>query len=115
MPYQTQKVKGGIKNVNKETGKATSKKPMTKANAEKQKKAIAISDKDKMKEHSKHHTSKHMKIMREEMKKGASFDKAHKKAMKEEPSKKSNHNNKGLSEKQKKLPKKLQDAIMKKK
>ena len=32
---------------NKKTGKATSKKPMTKDNAEKQKKAIAISEKEK--------------------------------------------------------------------
>jgi len=88
MPYDTKKTKGGVMNVNKKTGKATSKKPMTKANAEKQKKAIAMSEKDKMKEHSKHHTTKHMKIMREEMKKGASFDKAHKKAMKEAPPKK---------------------------
>jgi hypothetical protein len=45
MPYHTRKVKGGYKNVNKKTGKPTSKRPMTKANAEKQKKAIAISEK----------------------------------------------------------------------
>jgi len=87
MPYQTIKVKSGVKNVNKKTGKATSKKPMTKDNAEKQKKAIAISESERLKEHSKHHTAKHMKIMREEMKKGASFDKAHKKAMKDEKKK----------------------------
>jgi len=53
MPYTTKKVKGGVKNVNKETGKATSKKPMTKSNAEKQKKAIAISEKIKYKKKSK--------------------------------------------------------------
>tara|TARA_R100001086_G_C11801935_1_gene249092 strand:- start:406 stop:666 length:261 start_codon:yes stop_codon:yes gene_type:complete len=47
MPYHTKKVEGGVKNVNKKTGKATSKKPMTKANAEKQKKAIAMSEKEK--------------------------------------------------------------------
>jgi len=53
MPYSTKKVKGGVKNVNKETGKATSKKPMTKSNAEKQKKAIAISERIKYKKKSK--------------------------------------------------------------
>ena len=47
MPYDTKKMKGGVMNVNKKTGKATSKKPMTKANAEKQKKAIAMSEKEK--------------------------------------------------------------------
>jgi hypothetical protein len=49
MPYDTKKMKGGVMNVNKKTGKATSKKPMTKANAEKQKKAIAMSEKKKIK------------------------------------------------------------------
>jgi len=49
MPYHTKKVKGGYKNVNKKTGKPTSKKPMTKSNALKQKKAIAISEKKKAK------------------------------------------------------------------
>ena len=44
MPYHTKKVKGGYKNVNKKTGKPTSKKPMTKSNAQKQKKAIAIAE-----------------------------------------------------------------------
>lgn len=47
MPYHTKKVKGGYKNVNKKTGKPTSKKPMTKSNALKQKKAIAIAEKNK--------------------------------------------------------------------
>ena len=87
MPYSTKKVKGGVMNVNKKTGKATSKKPMTKDNAEKQKKAIAISEKEK----------KDMKKMKD------------KKKMDD----KKEHS--GLTEKQKKLPKKLQEAILKKK
>ena len=81
------KVKGGVKNVNKETGKATSKKPMTKENAKKQKIAIKISE-DKKKN---------------DKKKGDMKEKE-KKDMKG-----------GLTEKQKKLPKKLQEAILKKK
>tara|TARA_Y100000592_G_C5257407_1_gene215661 strand:+ start:301 stop:543 length:243 start_codon:yes stop_codon:yes gene_type:complete len=36
-----------------------------------------------MKEHSKHHSPKHMKMMRQDMSKGMSFEKAHKKAMKQ--------------------------------
>jgi hypothetical protein len=87
MPYHTKKVEGGVKNVNKKTGKATSKKPMTKANAEKQKKAIAMNEKDK-------------KMDKKDKKMDKKMDKK---------------DNKGLTEKQKKLPKKLQDAIMKKK
>ena len=86
------KVKGGVKNINKETGKATSKKPMTKMNAEKQKKAIAISEKKK----------KDPKEKKSDMKE------------KEKPKKDMKKEN-GLTEKQKKLPKKLQEAIMKKK
>ena len=148
MPYHTTKVKGGVKNINKETGKATSKKPMTKMNAEKQKKAIAISEKKKkdpkekkpdmkekekpkkdmkkgkelteaqekrLKEHSKKHggmKSAHMKDMIKSMKDGDTFAKAHKKAMEHESM---HDNSKGLTEKQKNLPKKLQEAIMKKK
>ncbi len=81
MPYETKKVKGGVKNVNKKTGKETSKKPMTKANAEKQKKAIAISESEKLKDNKM----------------------------------KDNKKDKGLTEKQKKLPKKLKEEILKKK
>ena len=35
-----------------------------------------------LKKHKKHHTAKHMKQMKADMKKGDSFNKAHKKALK---------------------------------
>tara|TARA_Y100001937_G_scaffold112711_1_gene160593 strand:+ start:80 stop:232 length:153 start_codon:yes stop_codon:yes gene_type:complete len=38
---------------------------------------------DTLQKHSKHHTSKHIRMMRIAMKKGLSFTKAHKKAQKE--------------------------------
>lgn len=41
-----------------------------------------------LKEHSKHHTKKHMDIMKKEIKKGKTFNQAHKTALKEEPKKK---------------------------
>ena len=93
MPYDTKKMKGGVMNVNKKTGKATSKKPMTKANAEKQKKAIAMSEKEK----------KDKKKM-DDMKK-----------MKDKKKMDDKKEHKGLTEKQKKLPMKLKEAILKKK
>ena len=37
---------------------------------------------DKLKEHSKHHSSKHMAMMKKDIKKGMSFSAAHKKAQK---------------------------------
>ena len=98
MPYHTKAVKGGVKNINKKTGKATSKKPMTRENAEKQKKVIAMKEKakdmkkgkgkskdsmeDRLKEHSNHHSKKHMDMMRKDIKAGMSFSMAHKKAQK---------------------------------
>ncbi len=100
MPYHTRKVKGGFMNINKKTGDKTSKKPMTKSNAEKQKKAIAISDKKKekpvmkpkkdlsarqkqlMKEHKIHHSKEHMAMMRKLMKQGFCFEQAHEMTMK---------------------------------
>ena len=38
---------------------------------------------DAMKRHSEHHSSKHMKMMKSEMRKGKSFGQAHKKAQKQ--------------------------------
>jgi hypothetical protein len=75
---------------------------------------------DKLKEHAKEHGgmgSKHMRTMKKLMEEGMSFAKAHREAMKEEgktPKKESKSMN-GLTEKQKKLPKKLQQGIMRKK
>ncbi len=37
---------------------------------------------DKLKEHAKHHTAKHMRMMRKDIKGGMSFTKAHNKAKK---------------------------------
>lgn len=45
-------------------------------------KALTKSQKDKLKQHSIHHTKKHIDAMRNDMKKGISFTQAHKKAMK---------------------------------
>ena len=92
MPYHTVKVKGGFKNV--KDGKSTSKKPMTKENAMKQKIAIAISEskekpsmkpkkqlskrqKDLMKTHSEHHTKDHLDMMKKLMLKGFCFEQSH--------------------------------------
>ena len=41
-----------------------------------------MDNKKKLQKHSKHHSSKHMKKMKTDMKKGDSFTKAHKKALK---------------------------------
>ena len=43
---------------------------------------LTDAQKKKLKEHSKHHTSKHMAMMRKDMKAGMSFTAAHKKAQK---------------------------------
>lgn len=45
-------------------------------------KALTPAQKRKLKEHSKHHTKKHMDMMKKDMKSGVSFYSAHKKAMK---------------------------------
>ena len=46
------------------------------------KKALTQRQKDTLKKHSVHHTSKHMAMMRKLMREGATFTTAHKKAMK---------------------------------
>ena len=43
---------------------------------------LTDAQKKKLKEHSKHHSSKHMAMMRKDMKAGKSFSAAHKKAQK---------------------------------
>tara|TARA_B100000925_G_C21878575_1_gene417414 strand:+ start:247 stop:417 length:171 start_codon:yes stop_codon:yes gene_type:complete len=45
-------------------------------------KPLTQRQKDTLKRHSKHHTSKHMTLMRSLMRKGHTFTKAHKEAMK---------------------------------
>jgi hypothetical protein len=50
----------------------------------KHKKELTKRQEDKMKKHSKHHTSKHMKLMRSKMMQGMSFSEAHKMAQKKE-------------------------------
>lgn len=100
MPYSVCKVEGGYK-VKKAAcgcgcaGEFMSKKPLTRDTAEKQKKAIELSeakqskinlDSKKLREHAKLHKggmkSKHMQNMVKFMKAGDSFKKAHKKAVK---------------------------------
>jgi len=81
---------------------------------------LTKSQMDKLKEHSKEHggmNSKHMRMMKKMMEEGMSFSKAHREAMKmdDKDSKSKSKPMKGLTEKQKKLPKKLQEGIMKKK
>ena len=78
---------------------------------------LTKSQMDKLKEHSKEHggmNSKHMRAMKRMMEDGMSFAKAHREAMKMDKEDKSKPM-RGLTEKQKKLPKKLQEGIMKKK
>ena len=96
MPYHIKKVNSGYKVAKKSDGKTFSKKPMTEKKAKKQMAAIGISEskqkakktgltpaqEKKLKEHSKHHSSKHMAMMRKDMKNGLSFTKAHNKAKK---------------------------------
>ncbi len=50
---------------------------MKKKVVKKKSKGLTQKQKDKLKEHSKHHTSKHMTIMKKMMKGGATFTKAH--------------------------------------
>ena len=45
-------------------------------------KKLSDAQNKKLKEHSKHHSSKHMAMMRKDMKSGMSFTAAHKKAQK---------------------------------
>jgi len=45
--------------------------------------SLTQKQKDKLKEHSVHHTPKHMTMMRKLMREGMSFTKAHNKTMKE--------------------------------
>ena len=45
-------------------------------------KALTPAQKEKLKKHSVHHTKKHMEQMKMDMRKGMSFSKAHKNAMK---------------------------------
>lgn len=45
------------------------------------KKTLTPAQKNKLKEHAKHHTKKHMTLMRAHMKSGKSFTQAHKIAM----------------------------------
>ena len=79
------------------------------------KKKLSKKSMDRLKEHAKKHEggmmSKHMKNMKKFMEAGDTFSTAHTKAMKEDKKMKKN----GLTEKQKKLPPKLQEAIRKKK
>lgn len=100
MPYSVCKVEGGYK-VKKGAcgcgcaGEFMSKKPLTRDTAEKQKKAIELSEskqknsdlnQKKLREHAKQHEGgmrgKHMRNMVKFMKAGDSFNKAHKKAKK---------------------------------
>jgi len=78
---------------------------------------------NKLKEHSKKHggmSSRHMKMMVKLMKEGMSFSKAHNKTVEMEKGDKGKMEDKkeskgkGLTAGQKKLPKKLQEAILKK-
>jgi hypothetical protein len=70
---------------------------------------------DRLREHAKAHQGgmrgKHMRNMKKFMEAGDTFSTAHTKAMREDKKMKKN----GLTEKQKKLPPKLQEAIRKKK
>lgn len=45
-------------------------------------KGMTQKQKDRLKEHAKHHTTKHMAMMRKDMKAGLSFTRAHNKAKK---------------------------------
>ncbi len=89
-------------------------------------KGLTDRQKKMLDEHAKHHSKKHIdKMIFVMTKEGKSFSAAHKiatekvgngkKKMESGTSKKPMAKSKGLTEKQKKLPKKLQEAIMKKK
>ena len=80
MPYHSD-------NKDKKKKKPMKKKPMKKKPVRKKpvlkvRKGMTQNQRDKLKEHAKHHTSQHMAIMIKEMKAGASFTKAHNKAKK---------------------------------
>jgi predicted DNA-binding antitoxin AbrB/MazE fold protein len=70
MPYHTKEKKGMVK----------PKKKVVIKNGKKM--GMSQNQKDKLKEHSKTHSSKHMAIMKKMMKGGASFTKAHNAAKK---------------------------------
>lgn len=57
-------------------------KPKPKPKPKPKSKTITDNQKKKLKEHKKHHTASHMKIMIKEMKAGKTFTQAHNKAMK---------------------------------
>ena len=114
MPYQVNKVSGGFKVAKKDGSKMSSgrkhlsDRPLTKTQAQKQKKAVEIAESKKepsisgltaavskkLREHSKKHeggmTGKHMKNMVKFMRAGDSFSVAHNKAKKLDNKKKSN-------------------------
>ena len=54
----------------------------SKKGMKKKKGELTDAQKKKLKEHSKHHSSKHMAMMRKDMKAGKSFSQAHNKAKK---------------------------------
>jgi len=72
MPYHT----GSKMKMNK------AKKPKKKVGNKKKNVGMSQNQKDKLKEHAKHHTAKHMTIMKRMMKGGVSFTKAHNAASK---------------------------------
>jgi len=75
MPYHSD-------NKDKKKKKKKKKKPVRKKPVLKVRKGITQKERDKLKEHAKHFSSKHLAIMIKEMKVGASFSKSHAKAMK---------------------------------
>tara|TARA_R110000787_G_scaffold2377_2_gene9558 strand:+ start:2558 stop:2809 length:252 start_codon:yes stop_codon:yes gene_type:complete len=79
MPYKTTKVKGGYRVKNRSSGRVVAKKT-TKTKAKKQ--ISLLNSIDRLKKHAKKHTKKHMASMKRDMKKGISFTKAHKNAIK---------------------------------
>jgi len=103
--------------------KAMPKKSMPKKKMENKKSDLSDAQMTKLKEHSKQHggmSSKHMRMMVKLMKEGMSFSKAHNKTVEMEKGDKGKMEDKkeskgkGLTAGQKKLPKKLQEAILKK-
>tara|TARA_R110001599_G_scaffold38655_1_gene118399 strand:+ start:255 stop:509 length:255 start_codon:yes stop_codon:yes gene_type:complete len=80
MPYKTTKLKnGGYRVTNVTSGRIISKKT-TKIKAKKQ--ISLLNSLDKLKQHAKSHSKKHMTAMRADIKKGISFSKAHMNATK---------------------------------
>lgn len=77
-PKSKKGLKGGQKKLDKDGDGKISKKDFDMLRKDKKPKSKSkLSDEEKMKEHSKHHTPKHMREMRKLMKKGHSFTKAH--------------------------------------